>query len=131
MQQLIEERHTREKSLPRRKKPKKIKVQKDSAKLLTESTIETDEDDGEDEYEDEEECNGEENYIQLSAAEQEANVALVKERELTESLASKLSEMENQLVRGGRNILESYDERQMELERRLAEIAERKVIKLL
>lgn len=41
-------------------------------------------------------------------------------------LASKLQELESQLVRGGRNILDTYTERQMELERKLSEIAERK-----
>lgn len=35
-------------------------------------------------------------------------------------------EMESRLVRGGRNILDTYNERQIELERRLEEIAERK-----
>lgn len=34
--------------------------------------------------------------------------------------------MESRLVRGGRNILDTYNERQVELEKKLAEIAERK-----
>lgn len=34
--------------------------------------------------------------------------------------------MESRLVRGGRNILDTYNERQIELEKKLEEIAERK-----
>lgn len=41
-------------------------------------------------------------------------------------MAKKLAEMEGQLVRGGRNILDTYTERQLELEKKLEEIAERK-----
>jgi len=46
---------------------------------------------------------------------------------VTTQLASKLSVLESQLVRGGRNILDTYTERQMELEKKLSEIGERKV----
>lgn len=35
-------------------------------------------------------------------------------------------EMESRLVRGGRNILDTYNERQIELEKKMSEIAERK-----
>lgn len=42
-------------------------------------------------------------------------------------MASKLRELESQVVKGGRNILDTYSERQTELEKRLHEIAERKV----
>ena len=45
---------------------------------------------------------------------------------MTSTLANKLNELENQLVRGGKNILDTYTERQTELETKLAEIAERK-----
>lgn len=41
-------------------------------------------------------------------------------------LAQKLKELESQVVQGGRNILDTYSERQTELEKRLDEIAERK-----
>lgn len=41
-------------------------------------------------------------------------------------LAKKLNELEGQLVHGGRNILDTYTERQLELEKKLTEIAERK-----
>lgn len=43
-------------------------------------------------------------------------------------MATKLHELENQVVRGGRNILDTYSERQMELEKRMQEITERKVM---
>lgn len=49
-----------------------------------------------------------------------------REKEITQQLAKKLAEMEGQLVRGGRNILDTYTERQLELEKKLTEIAERK-----
>lgn len=45
---------------------------------------------------------------------------------MTSTLANKLNELEGQLVRGGKNILDTYTERQTELETKLAEIAERK-----
>lgn len=41
-------------------------------------------------------------------------------------MASRLLELESQLVRGGRNILDTYTERQTELEKKMEEIAERK-----
>lgn len=41
-------------------------------------------------------------------------------------MTAKLAEMESQLVRGGRNIVDTYNERQIELEKKLEEIAERK-----
>lgn len=41
-------------------------------------------------------------------------------------MATRLVELESQLVRGGRNILDTYTERQLELEKKMEEIAERK-----
>lgn len=41
-------------------------------------------------------------------------------------MATRLVELESQLVRGGRNILDTYSERQLELEKKMEEIAERK-----
>lgn len=41
-------------------------------------------------------------------------------------MAIKLKELESQLVTGGRDIIDTYTERQMELEKKLQEIAERK-----
>lgn len=55
------------------------------------------------------------------------HISLVqREKEKTNQLTSKLSEMESRLVRGGRNILDTYNERQIELEKKLEEIADRK-----
>lgn len=48
------------------------------------------------------------------------------ERELTSEMAKKLEQIEGQLVRGGRNIVDTYTERQVELERKLTEISDRK-----
>lgn len=52
--------------------------------------------------------------------------ALEREREITNQLACKLNQLEGQLVRGGKNIIDTYTERQIELENKLYEIAERK-----
>lgn len=41
-------------------------------------------------------------------------------------MSTKLLELESQLVRGGRNILDTYTERQSELQKKMEEIAERK-----
>lgn len=51
---------------------------------------------------------------------------LQREKEVSNQLAARLSELEGQLVRGGRNILDTYTERQLELETKMEEIAERK-----
>uniref|UniRef100_A0A1L8E5K3 Kinesin-like protein n=1 Tax=Nyssomyia neivai TaxID=330878 RepID=A0A1L8E5K3_9DIPT len=108
LRQLIEERQKRERSLPRRRKQKRH----------------------EKEEEDEEEyVSGEENSKDndlLQMADKESKEKILREREVTNQLAGKLQELEGQLVRGGRNILDTYTERQMELERKLSEIAERK-----
>lgn len=45
---------------------------------------------------------------------------------MTNELAKKLEQIEGQLVRGGRNIVDTYTERQVELERKLNEISDRK-----
>ena len=49
-----------------------------------------------------------------------------REKEISTQLSNKLKELESQVVRGGRNILDTYSERQAELEKRLNDIAERK-----
>lgn len=59
-------------------------------------------------------------------ADAETKEAVKREKEISEQLASKLQALESQVVQGGRNILETYSERQIELEKRLNEIAERK-----
>lgn len=66
-----------------------------------------------------------------SDKENEAEVAkssdqLERERVENAKLAAKLAELEGQLVRGGKNLLDTYSERQIELEKKLVEIAERK-----
>lgn len=117
---LITERQTREKTLPRRKRTKKTKILENSFDVAK-----SDESDGLDEgdSDDEKECDN--NLLLLADA--ETREAVQREKEVTQQLAQKLKELEGQFVRGGRNILDTYSERQMELEKRLEEIAERKV----
>ncbi len=118
---LITERQTREKTLPRRKRTKKSKILENSFDVAK-----SDESDGLeecDDSDDEKECDN--NLLLLADA--ETREAVQREKEVTQQLAQKLQELEGQFVRGGRNILDTYSERQMELEKRLEEIAERKV----
>lgn len=118
---LITERQTREKTLPRRKRTKKAKILENSYDVAK-----SDESDGLEEGDDsgdEKECDN--NLLLLADA--ETREAVQREKEITQQLAHKLKELEGQFVRGGRNILDTYSERQMELEKRLEEIAERKV----
>ncbi|KAL5288869.1 KIF3C family protein [Megaselia abdita] len=51
---------------------------------------------------------------------------LEREKKTTAELAAKLGELEGQLIRGGKSILDTYTERQLELEKKLEEISERK-----
>ncbi|XP_053689941.1 kinesin-like protein Klp68D [Sabethes cyaneus] len=116
LRQLITERQKRE-SVPkvRKIKPKPVK---------REESLEEDEEKSDSEAEEEEdEKENEQDFSELDAKAQEA---LMREREATATLAAKLSELENQLVKGGKNILDTYTERQLELEKKMAEIAERK-----
>lgn len=118
---MITERQTREKTLPRRKRTKKTKILENSFDVAK-----SDESDGleeGDDSDDEKECDN--NLLLLADA--ETREAVQREKEVTQQLAHKLKELEGQFVRGGRNILDTYSERQMELEIRLEEIAERKV----
>lgn len=118
---LITERQTREKTLPRRKRTKKTKILENSY-----DAAKSDESDGleeGDDSDDEKECDN--NLLLLADA--ETKEAVQREKEVTQQLAHKLKELEGQFVRGGRNILDTYSERQNELEKRLEEIAERKV----
>lgn len=75
------------------------------------------------EEDDEKDDDSKQEFSELDAKAQEA---LTKEREITATLATKLKELEGQLVKGGKNILDTYTERQLELEKKLSEIAERK-----
>lgn len=59
----------------------------------------------------------------LDAAQYEA---LEREREISNELAQKLQQLEGELIRGGKNILDTYTERQTELDKKMSEIAERK-----
>ncbi|KAH8264959.1 hypothetical protein KR038_008856 [Drosophila bunnanda] len=105
----------------RTKKPKKEIVAKEMAGSLKASTIEQP-------VEEESDLDGAESE---SDKENEAEVAksneeLERERVENSKLAAKLAELEGQLVRGGKNLLDTYSERQIELEKKLVEIAERK-----
>ncbi|XP_058459454.1 kinesin-like protein Klp68D [Malaya genurostris] len=116
LRQLITERQKRE-SVPKVKKNKPTVVKRE------ESVEEEDKKSDSEAEEDEDEKENEQDFSELDA---KAQQALLKEREATAALASKLSELENQLVKGGKNILDTYTERQLELEKKMAEIAERK-----
>lgn len=142
MQKLITERQTREKTLPRRrKKEKKIK------NIF--KAIEAEDNDDEVDSQNEDEDDKEHLNEMLASVDAETKEAVMvrpsfdcqfnstkntfhtfkilqREKEVTSQLAKKLSELEGQLVRGGRNILDTYTERQLELEKKLTEIAERK-----
>lgn len=65
-----------------------------------------------------------ENEVEEEVA--KTNEQLECERLETAKLAAKLAELESQMVRGGKNLLDTYSERQIELEKKLVEIAERK-----
>lgn len=110
---MIEERQSREKIVPKRKKSSKPKIKKDN--------LESDRSDSE---LDDDGCEKEND--RMSEIDIETKEAVQREREVTQTLAIKLQEIESQLVRGGRNILDTYTERQIELEKKLSEIAERK-----
>ncbi|KAH8296517.1 hypothetical protein KR054_007350 [Drosophila jambulina] len=105
----------------RTKKPKKEIVAKEMTGSLKASTVEQP-------VEEESDLDGAESE---SDKENEAEVAksneeLERERVENSKLAAKLAELEGQLVRGGKNLLDTYSERQIELEKKLVEIAERK-----
>lgn len=65
-----------------------------------------------------------ENEVEEEVA--KTNEQLECERLETAKLAAKLSELESQMVRGGKNLLDTYSERQILLEKKMVEIAERK-----
>ncbi|XP_044740972.1 kinesin-like protein Klp68D [Chrysoperla carnea] len=58
--------------------------------------------------------------------EENIEVQLKYEREKTDELAKRLQSLESQLIRGGKNILDEMNEKQIQLEQQLNEIAERK-----
>lgn len=121
LKQLISDRQSKERPVSRRKKSARVR------KSLETSTA-ADESPEEEEEEEEEpiENNADVPASEIQAIESARNEALLREKEITSELATKLKELEGQLIRGGKNILDTYTERQMELETKLSEIAERK-----
>ncbi|XP_031641022.1 kinesin-like protein Klp68D [Contarinia nasturtii] len=117
LRQMIAERQNKEKTIPKRKKKKSI-IEVISKNELNQYDDE-DDDDKDDDVSDNEKDS-------INDAMAETNEALTREKEITNTLTTKLTEMESRLVRGGRNILDTYNERQIELEKKLEEIAERK-----
>lgn len=115
LRKMIEERQNKEKSLPRTKKPKTPKIRRNS--------IESEKSDSEDTSTTMEENEKEGRFAALDA---ETKEQLNREKEMSLELAKKLEELESKLVRGGKNILDTYTERQVELDRRINEIADRK-----
>lgn len=115
LKNLINERQSKEKPITKRKKSARVRKNSESEKsdasesenenVIVDDTL---------------------NEKQILALDAEANVAIGREKEVTSELAKKLQELEGQLIRGGKNILDTYTERQVELETKLAEIAERK-----
>lgn len=93
----------------RQRKPKKEKVNNEVVQLEVDES-------------DEEPESDKENEAEVA----KSNEELERERVETAKLATKLAELESQLVRGGKNLLDTYSERQLELEKKLVEIAERK-----
>lgn len=112
LKQLITDRQSKEKPAPRRKKSARIRKTSESEKSESEA--------------EEEPLDDTINEKQIQAITAEANEAIEREKEVTTELAKKLQELEGQLIRGGKNILDTYTERQIELDTKMAEIAERK-----
>lgn len=148
---LITERQNRDKTVPRRKRDKVKKPKlKTSAHAIAARPIpngddvneaengehndDVDDDDDEDDDGESNDDGDEEagvtskdsNVLAHAEADAETQEAVQREKEVSQQLANKLKELESQVVQGGRNILETYSERQIELEKRLNEIAERK-----
>lgn len=103
------------------KKPKKEHVSKEISGSLQTSTLEPQVEEESDPEGDEPESD-KENEAEVA----KSNEELERERVENAKLAAKLAELEGQLVRGGKNLLDTYSERQIELEKKLVEIAERK-----
>jgi kinesin family protein 3/17 len=114
LKKLISDRQTKEKPIVKRKKSARVRKISDSEKSSEEEEEEINE-------------NNDVNEKQLVLQNEVSNEALEREKEVTNDLARKLAELEGQLIRGGKNILDTYTERQIELENKKAEIAERKV----
>lgn len=108
-----QQQRTEKSTRKRAKKPKKEKV---SSELKEESEV------VEIEESEEEPESDKENEAEVAKSAEE----LERERIENSKLAAKLAQLESQLVRGGKNLLDTYSERQIELEKKLVEIADRK-----
>ncbi|KAL7734842.1 hypothetical protein ACLKA6_011122 [Drosophila palustris] len=104
------------------KKPKRESVRRE----LTDSVTQEQQQPTEEYRESEEELSEPESDKENEAEVAKSSEQLERERVENAKLAAKLAELEGQLVRGGKNLLDTYSERQIELEKKLVEIAERK-----
>lgn len=120
LKQLITDRQSKEKPIVKRKKSARIR------KSLETSTAEESPEDEDFASSDDSDKKDDIPESQILALEAARNEALEREKEVTSELATKLEQLQGQLIRGGKNILDTYSERQMELETKLSEIAERK-----
>ncbi|XP_034482837.1 kinesin-like protein Klp68D [Drosophila innubila] len=106
----------------REKKPKREPVRRELTGSATQELQQSTEEDKESEEELSEPESDKENEAEVAKSSEQ----LERERVENAKLAAKLAELEGQLVRGGKNLLDTYSERQIELEKKLVEIAERK-----
>ncbi|EDV96658.1 kinesin-like protein Klp68D [Drosophila grimshawi] len=104
------------------KKPKREQPRR----ALTDSAVQEQQLHVEEEAESEADASEPESDKENEAEVAKSNEQLERERVENAKLAAKLAELEGQLVRGGKNLLDTYSERQIELEKKLVEIAERK-----
>lgn len=104
------------------KKPKREAVKRELTDSANQEQLQAAEDEGESEQEVSEPESDKENEAEVAKSSEQ----LERERVENAKLAAKLAELESQLVRGGKNLLDTYSERQIELEKKLVEIAERK-----
>ncbi|TDG43981.1 hypothetical protein AWZ03_009616 [Drosophila navojoa] len=104
------------------KKPKREPVKRELTDSVTQEQLQAAEDEAESEQEASEPESDKENEAEVAKSSEQ----LERERVENAKLAAKLAELESQLVRGGKNLLDTYSERQIELEKKLVEIAERK-----
>ncbi|XP_064551593.1 kinesin-like protein Klp68D [Drosophila montana] len=104
------------------KKPKREPAQRELTDSVTQEQLQAAEDEAESEADVSEPESDKENEAEVAKSSEQ----LERERVENAKLAAKLAELEGQLVRGGKNLLDTYSERQIELEKKLVEIAERK-----
>lgn len=104
------------------KKPKRDPVRRELTDSVSQELQQPTDEDRESEEELSEHESDKENEAEVAKSSEQ----LERERIENAKLAAKLAELEGQLVRGGKNLLDTYSERQIELEKKLVEIAERK-----